>query len=703
MFTHSRNILLTPIEYLKGVGPTKAELLRSELGISTYGDMLTNFPFRYVDRSKIASIQHIQEDGGYVQLLGKINFSEIVGEGRSRRLVANFKDTSGMVELVWFQGVNMMEKVVHDGGDFLIYGKASRFNGYWSMTHPELERLEKVDLDNFPPFIPVYSATEKLRQRWLAGRNYLKLVQTLFLQITENDIIENLPLSIIHTHRLMNRFLALKCIHFPDTNLNLQNAIHRLKFEELFVHQIGICKLKLNHKKEQGFRFDKVGENFNSFYKNYLPFELTDDQKEVLREIRKDTQVGIQMNRLLQGDVGSGKTIVALLCMLLAIDNDFQTCMMAPTEILAQQHFKGIGELLKDMPIRIAFLSGKSKAKEKRETLTLLAAGEIQILIGTHALIEDTVVFKNLGLCIIDEQHRFGVAQRAQLWKKNTLAPHMLVMTATPIPRTLAMTSYGDLDVSVIKNLPPGRKPISTIHRPEIHRAKVMDFIRTEIDQGRQAYIVYPLIDESEKLDYENLKAGFEQVKQYFPSSKYNIAMVHGKQTVVERETNMQNFVEGKAHIMVATTVIEVGVNVPNASVMLIESAERFGLSQLHQLRGRVGRGADKSYCILLTTDKITPTGKMRMHTMVTESSGFAIAEKDLELRGPGEIDGTRQSGAADLKIADIIKDVELMELTREAAIKLLQSDQDLLLPEHTALRHFLLNRKDKEVWSKIS
>lgn len=703
MFTHKNDILLTPIEYLKGVGPHRGEVLRKELEIHTFGDLLTHYPFRYMDRSSLVKVNSIPEDGAYVQIIGKITFSEIVGTGRGRRLVATFKDETGMLELVWFQGISWMEKVVANGGLFLVYGKAVRFNGYWSMTHPDMDKLESLSLDQFPNFQPVYSSTEKLKAKSLAGRNYVKLVQTLFSQLSQKDIIENLPSDIITQHQLMPRYEAFVQIHFPSDQILLQKAVHRLKFEELFVHQIGICKLKLNQKFIHGYRFTKVGDIFNQFYSTYLPFELTDDQKTVLREIRQDTQTGAQMNRLLQGDVGSGKTIVALLCMLLAIDNGFQACMMAPTEILAQQHYVGIKELLKDMPIHVEYLTGNIKGKARKEVLKQLANGDIQILIGTHALIEDPVVFNNLGLSIIDEQHRFGVAQRAKLWKKNTLPPHVLVMTATPIPRTLAMTSYGDLDVSVIKNLPPGRKPISTIHRNEIHRAKVMDFIRHEIDQGRQAYIVYPLIQESEKMDYENLTAGYEQVKQFFHAHTYNICMVHGKMPQDEKEQNMNAFIKGNAHIMVATTVIEVGVNVPNASVMLIESAERFGLSQLHQLRGRVGRGADKSYCILLTSSKITSNGKERMMTMVNETSGFAIAEKDLELRGPGEIDGTRQSGALDLHIADIVKDVNLMELTRNVAITLLKQDPDLMMDSNRNLKEFLLTRKDKEVWSRIS
>jgi ATP-dependent DNA helicase RecG len=703
MFTHKNDLLLTPIEYLKGVGPLKGDMLRKELSIHTFGDMLNFYPFRYMDRSSFIKIKNIPEENTFVQIIGRITYSELIGTGRSKRLVANFKDDTGTIELVWFQGIYWLEKMIANGGDFLVYGKATRFNGYWNITHPELEKIEGNAMEQFPLFQPVYSSTEKLRSKLLSGKLYVKLVQQLFLLLSEKNVVEILPLPILSHFQLMPKYVAIKNIHFPESSQQLAQAIHRLKFEELFIHQIGICKLKRNHQFIKGYVFTTVGDLFHTFFKQFLPFELTEDQKKVLREIRNDTQTGKQMNRLLQGDVGSGKTIVAVLCMLIALDNGFQTCLMAPTEILAWQHFEGISQLLKELPIQVAYLSGKTKAKQKRILLQQLLNGEIHILIGTHSLIEDSVIFQNLGLSIIDEQHRFGVEQRSKLWKKNVLPPHILVMTATPIPRTLAMTSYGDLDVSVIAHLPPGRKPITTIHRSEMHRAKVMDFIRHELDLGRQAYIVYPLIEESEKLDFENLQAGYEQVKQFFPSHLYHIAMVHGKQTPADRESNMNSFVKGNAHIMVATTVIEVGVNVPNASVMLIESAERFGLSQLHQLRGRVGRGADQSYCILLTSGQLTVNGKERMHTMITESSGFAIAEKDLELRGPGEIDGTRQSGAADLKIADIIKDVALMEITRNAAIQLLQQDENLFKPENENLKMFLLSRKDKEVWSRIS
>jgi len=703
MFTHQQDILLTPIEYLKGVGPQRGELLRKELELNTFGDMLTHFPFRYIDRSSFVKIGQLREEGAFVQIVGQITFSEVVGTGRGRRLVATFRDDTGMMELIWFQGMSWMEKVVSAGGYFLVYGKATRFNGYWSMTHPEMDKLEQSGLEQFVGLFPVYPSTEKLRAKSLSGRNYVRLVQAMLAQLHEKNVPEILPQGLIQQFALMPRWAAFSAIHFPAGQAVWQAAVHRLKFEELFVHQIGICRLKLNQQFVHGYRFERVGEHFNTFYAQHLPFQLTDDQKTVLREIRHDTQTGAQMNRLLQGDVGSGKTIVALLCMLLALDNGFQSCLMAPTEILAQQHFAGIRDLLTAMDVKVEYLTGQVKGKQRKDILNRLASGEIDILIGTHALIEPVVVFKNLGLSIIDEQHRFGVAQRAKLWKKNKRPPHVLVMTATPIPRTLAMTSYGDLDVSVIRQLPPGRKPITTVHRTEMYRAKVMDFIREEVDAGRQAYIVYPLIQESEKMDYENLEAGYEQVKQYFHSHSYNICKVHGKMPFEEREQNMNAFVKGQAHIMVATTVIEVGVNVPNASVMLIESAERFGLSQLHQLRGRVGRGAEKSFCILMTGNNLTATGRERMLTMVNESSGFAIAEKDLELRGPGEIDGTRQSGATDLHLADIVKDVQLMEVTRQSAIQLLQADPYLEKPEQAALRAFLMKRKDKEVWSRIS
>ncbi len=698
----ARNILDSPVEYLKGVGPQRGELLRKELNLHTFRDVLSFFPFRYVDRSSLITIQQINTENAWVQFMAQPIFTEVVGEGRTKRLVSTVRDATGRLELVWFKGISAMEKLMQEGGYFLIYGKATRFNQSWSISHPEIERLEQ-QTGQFPPFHPVYSSSEKLKNRGITNRVFSKMVQSLMAQLKPEDVPEILPAQVVNAYRLLPRFEAFKQLHFPPNLDLLEAARYRMKFEELLILQIGICKLKLKHQAQVGFLFQKVGTYFNDFYKHHLPFELTDDQKQVLREIRQNTQIGFQMNRLLQGDVGSGKTIVALLCMLLALDNGFQACLMAPTEILAQQHFAGISELVKNMPLQVAYLSGTVKGKQRKELLARLLQGDIHILIGTHALIEDTVQFKNLGLCIIDEQHRFGVAQRAKLWQKNTLPPHMLVMTATPIPRTLAMTVYGDLDVSVIKNLPPGRKPISTVHRSEMHRAKIMDFIKYEIEQGRQAYIVYPLIQESQKLDYENLMAGYEQVKQFFPDHRYRIAMVHGKMPIDLREANMQAFIRGEAHILVATTVIEVGVNVPNASVMLIESAERFGLSQLHQLRGRVGRGADKSFCILLTSNKLSDNGRIRMQTMVEESSGFAISEKDMELRGPGEIDGTRQSGVAELKMADLVKDAPIMEQARAVAQQLLQEDPFLENANNDGLKRFLMLRSDREIWRRIS
>ncbi len=700
---YENDFLNTPIEYLKGVGPLKGDMLRKELSITCFGDLIFFFPFRYVDKSKIEKISNLTANEGFVQLKGKINFYEILGEGRAKRLSAFFNDGSGEIELVWFRGYNWIEKIINTGDVFLIFGKASSFNGKLNISHPEIEKVESETPNHLPSFEAVYSSTEKLKAKNLGGKNFSKLVKQCFTQIDKRSIEENLPQPLLEHFKLMSRFDAISQIHFPTSHEEQHLARQRLKFEELFLMQINICKQKLNHKKSQGFVFQKVGNFFNTFYKNHLPFELTDDQKKVIREVRENTANGFQMNRLLQGDVGSGKTIVALLCMLLALDNGFQTCLMAPTEILAQQHAQSIKKMLQQLDINIALFTGSVKGKDRKKILTDLENGEINIVIGTHALIEDTVVFKNLGLAIVDEQHRFGVAQRSKMWKKNVLPPHILVMTATPIPRTLAMTTYGELETSTIKHLPPGRKEIKTVHRTDKYRPLVMDFLKAEILKGRQAYIVYPLIEESEKLDYESLMAGFSDVVQYFPEPKYKVAMVHGKQDLAQREANMQGFIKGEAQILVATTVIEVGVDVPNSSVMLIESAERFGLSQLHQLRGRVGRGAEASFCILMTSNKLSETARDRIHTMVTESSGFAISEKDLELRGPGDIEGTRQSGALDLKIADLVKDVDLMEKTRHAALAILNVDPQLDREENQCLKKYLMLRKDKMLWSKIS
>ncbi|PUZ29263.1 ATP-dependent DNA helicase RecG [Chitinophaga parva] len=697
-------ILNNPIEYLKGVGPQRGELLRKEVGIHTFRDLLHYFPFRYVDRTKVEKIIQLHAQMDFVQLRGRIVRTEVIGDKRAKRLVATFRDETGEIPLVWFQGWQWMEKSLQLHTPYLVFGRISLFNGYLQMSHPEMD-LVTTEAGGGKQFLePVYSTTEKLKTRGLTGKAIGKLTSALLEQLLPAEIQENIPVSILAQYRLMGRYTAFFKIHKPMTEDEARLAQRRLKFEELFVVQMRICRLKIRrHQMSHGYRFDQVGEHFNGFYNEHLPFPLTSAQKRVLKEIRQDVNTGRQMNRLVQGDVGSGKTIVALLSMLLAVDNGFQACLMAPTEILSQQHYKGLSELLEKMPLKVALLTGSIKGKARKQILEQVAAGEVQLLIGTHALLENEVVFKNLGLAIVDEQHRFGVAQRARLWQKNNIAPHILVMTATPIPRTLAMTIYGDLDVSVIDELPPGRKPITTVHRTEYQRPQVMDFIKDEIRKGRQAYIVYPLIEDSEKMDYENLMKGYEEVKAFFPEPRYYISMVHGRQPADQRNTNMQRFITGDTQIMVATTVIEVGVNVPNASVMVIESTERFGLSQLHQLRGRVGRGAEQSFCILMTGNKIGQESKQRVEVMVQTNNGFLISEKDMELRGPGDMEGTRQSGVLDFKLADIVQDKPILEAARACAEKLLQDDPDLQLPENQGLREYLQLLQGKSQWSKIS
>ena len=635
-----------PIEYLKGVGPLKGDLLKKELGIFTFKDLLEHFPFRHVDKTQVNLINEMRPESDYIQVAGKIISFEVIGQKFSKRAVAIVKDKTGELELVWFQGVSWIQKMVEVGMPYLVYGKVSFFQGKPQLSHPEIELLTNEKKDGKSFLEPVYPSTEKLKAKGLGGRQIAKLTEVLMKMVSEKDIPENIPAPVINQLKLPSRFEALTKIHFPKSPGDFELAASRIKFEELFVAQLRIMQLRSNrHRYSKGVLFEKVGDLFNNFYKNYLPFELTNAQKRVLKEIRTDTARGHQMNRLLQGDVGSGKTVVALLTMLLAADNGFQSCLMAPTEILAQQHLTSIKKMLKDLPVNVELLTGSAKAKERKRITQLLVDGSLHILIGTHAVIEEVVQFKNLGLVIVDEQHRFGVAQRAKLWEKAETAPHVLVMTATPIPRTLAMTAYGDLDYSVINELPPGRQVINTVHRYDTQRSKVMDFIKAEIAKGRQAYIIFPLIEESSKLDFENLMKGYENVKAYFPEPRYWISMVHGKQPADQKETNMQRFVTGDTQILVSTTVVEVGVDVPNASVMVIESTERFGLSQLHQLRGRVGRGAEKSYCILLSSNKIGNDARERIRIMVSTSNGFEIAEKDLELRGPGDIEGTRQSG----------------------------------------------------------
>ncbi len=679
-------------------------MLRKELNIHIFGDLLLHFPFRYVDKSRILPIQNIHAQSEYIQVSGKLTRIEVVGEKRGKRLVARLKDSSGEIQLVWFRGISWIKKTLQLQQVYNVFGKVTFFNGQPQMAHPEME-LRTVENASGKNFLePVYSSTEKLSSRGLGGRALGKLTRNLFEVLPPSALPENLPAALQKEQHLMPRKLAYRAVHFPRNEEEQRQARFRLKFEELFLAQIRFFRIRHNrHRASRGWKFEKVGTYFNTYYHKFLPFELTRAQKKVLREIRQDTLSGRQMNRLLQGDVGSGKTAVALLSMLLATDNGFQACMMAPTSILAQQHHQDIAPAMEQLGLQAALLTGNIKGQKRQKILEEAANGSVHILIGTHALIEETVVFKNLGLAVIDEQHRFGVEQRARLWAKNVIPPHILVMTATPIPRTLAMTIYGDLDVSVIDELPPGRKEIITVHRSEHHRAMVMNFIRSEIKKGRQAYIVYPLIEESAKIDFENLMEGYEQIKSYFPEPDYYISMVHGKQKSDIKETNMQRFVSGDCQIMVATTVIEVGVNVPNATVMVIESAERFGLSQLHQLRGRVGRGAEKSYCILMTGAKLSKYGRMRMNVMVQSSNGFFIAEKDMELRGPGDIEGTRQSGALNLHIADVVEDKAILEEARSAAENILNKDPELDQKENEMLKNYLLEQKDKNIWSRIS
>jgi ATP-dependent DNA helicase RecG len=678
--------------------------LKKELSIFTFKDLLEHFPYRHIDKTKVNLIREITPQTDFIQVAGKITSVQLMGEKRAKRLVAEIRDASGTLELVWFQGINYIEKMLSVGQVCRVYGRVGFFNSKPQITHPELEPLqeEKADGKNF--LEPVYPSTEKLKARGLGGRQIAKLTHTLLTMLQERDLPENLPDTILQALQLVPRFRALNIIHFPTTLEAYQQAMNRLKFEEFFIAQLRMGLVKLQrHRYSKGVVFGQVGDIFNRFYEQYLPFELTGAQKRVIKEIRKDIGSGKQMNRLLQGDVGSGKTIVALLVMLLAIDNGYQACLMAPTEILARQHYTNITKLLKDLPVNIRHLTGSTRSAERKAILKQLEAGEIQLLTGTHALIEDSVQFRNLGIAIVDEQHRFGVAQRAKLWSKATIPPHMLVMTATPIPRTLAMTAYGDLDYSVIDELPPNRKPILTVHRYETARSQVMGFIRAEIEKGRQAYIIFPLIEESEKLDYENLMKGYENVKAYFPEPRFWISMVHGRQTNEVRDTNMQRFKNGDTHIMVATTVIEVGVDVPNASVMVIESTEKFGLSQLHQLRGRVGRGSEKSFCILLTGTKLNNEARERLKTMCATNDGFKIAEKDLELRGPGDIEGTRQSGALNFKLANIVQDRQWLEVAREMAERLLDSDPDLSSAANLRLQQYLRSLQGKTAWSKIS
>jgi ATP-dependent DNA helicase RecG len=701
----SNNLLLTPIEYLKGVGPSRGELLRKELGIHKYADLLNFYPNRYIDRTRYYKINELQNNVAEVQIIGKIiNIKTVEFAKGRKRLVATFVDDTGQMELVWFQGHKWIRESLKLNQIIVIFGKCTSFNSMYNMAHPEIELLTEHEQSLRSAMQPVYPSTETLTNRGISNRVINKMMQQLFLE-TQALFTETLPDYLTQELKLIPKNAALFNIHFPKSADALKKAQFRLKFEELFFIQVQLIMKNLIQKhKIKGHSFAKVGEFFNEFYQNHLPFELTNAQKRVIKEIRTDMGSNAQMNRLLQGDVGSGKTIVAFMSMLLAMDNGFQACLMAPTEILANQHFIGLSELAKKLNINIRILTGSTKTSDRKIIHEELENGTLQILIGTHALLEDKVKFHSLGLAIIDEQHRFGVEQRSKLWKKNDIPPHILVMTATPIPRTLAMSLYGDLDISVIDELPPGRKPIQTVHRYDSNRLKIWKFIRDEIALGRQIYIVYPLIQESEKMDYKDLMDGYESISRDFPLPQYAVSIVHGKMKPADKDAEMKRFSEGKTNIMVATTVIEVGVNVPNASVMIIESAERFGLSQLHQLRGRVGRGAEQSYCILITDHKLSSDSKTRMETMVRTNDGFEIAEVDLKLRGPGNLMGTQQSGVLNLQIADIVKDREILSLARAHALKILSDDAPLQKPEHAILRAVYMElTKKKNIWNYIS
>lgn len=700
----SSNFLQTPIDYLKGVGPNRAALLKKELGIFTFQDLLNLFPNRYLDRTQYYKIAQLQPTNSEVQIIGKITHIKTVEQKRGKRLVATFRDETGVIELVWFRGVKWMKENLKLNLPYVIFGKTKFFNGSFSMPHPEMEILKDHEKSIRSAMQPVYPSTEKLANSGITNRVINSLMQQLFIE-SKNSFVESLSQPLLEELKLVSKKQAIFNIHFPKSQEHLARAQYRLKFEELFYIQLQLIRKNLIHKtKIKGYTFYKIGSNFNTFFSKHLPFELTNAQKRVVKEIRNDMGSKAQMNRLLQGDVGSGKTIVAFMSMLIALDNGFQACLMAPTEILSSQHYSGLKEWAKSLNIEIELLTGSTKTAKRKEIHEKLESGELDILIGTHALLEDKVKFKNLGLAIVDEQHRFGVEQRSKLWHKNEFPPHILVMTATPIPRTLAMSIYGDLDISIIDELPPGRKDIKTVHRFDANRLKVFHFIKEEIKKGRQIYIVYPLIQESETMDYKDLMDGYESVTREFPMPKYQVSIVHGQMKPADKDYEMERFVKGETQIMVATTVIEVGVNVPNASVMIIESAERFGLSQLHQLRGRVGRGAEQSYCILMTGHKLSEDAKTRLQTMVATSDGFEIAEVDLKLRGPGDMMGTQQSGVLNLRIADIVKDSAILKIARSYAIQVLKQDPNLSSVENIPIRNTYAQLvKYRNIWNYIS
>ena len=694
----------TSIEYLKGVGPERARLLKEELKITTIDDLLHFFPNRYIDRSQFHLINELPKNNSEVQIKGKITQIEILQQKRGKRMVAHFEDTSGKMDLVWFRGYKWIRENLKLNQSYIIFGRLNWFKGYVSMPHPEMELEVNFNKSIKKLFYPIYPSTEKLIRSGISQRVIQKLVLNL-IEMGGNFFSETLPKYVLDYYKLIDKNVALKEIHFPTSQKKLSQAQIRLKFEELTYIQLQlILKNQQRKMKIKGFLFSEIGSTLKNFYNHQLPYQLTSAQKRVIREIREDMGSGRQMNRLLQGDVGSGKTIVALFAILIAIENNFQACFVAPTEILAQQHFNSLRELLSDSNINLNLLTGSTKAKERKIINLGLENGTLPILIGTHAVFEENVRFKNLGLAIIDEQHRFGVAQRAKLWSKNTTPPHILVMTATPIPRTLAMSLYGDLDISVIDEMPPGRKPVKTMHKYDNNRLKVFQFIKEKIKEGQQIYVVYPLIEESEKLDFKDLMDGYESLSRSFPIPKFQISIVHGKMKADDKAYEVKRFAEGKTQIMVATTVIEVGVNIPNASVMIIESAERFGLSQLHQLRGRVGRGNEQSFCILMTGSKLSDESKIRVQTMVKTNNGFEIAEVDLKLRGPGNILGTQQSGILRLKIADIVKDNKLLKIARELAKKILKKDPKLENSENQIIKRNLSNLQyESNIWNLIS
>ena len=701
---NKKNILDTSIEFIKGVGPSRAKLFKEELEITNYDDLINFFPFRYVDRSKFYKIKDLPDLQTDVQIIGKVIKKTSVNTKFNKRLTLTFQDDTGQIELIWFRGYNWIEDSIDKNKDYVVFGKLNWYKNKISITHPEIKLKSTFDRNVPRRLHGIYSSTEKLTASGITQRYFIKIIYEL-LQSTNGKIRENLPEYIRKKYSLIDRQSAFINIHLPESNDKLKKAINRLKFEELFLNQLEFLLSKTDRlEKIDGFKFDVVGDNFNKFYHNSLPFELTGDQKKVIKEIRRDFNSGKQMNRLLQGDVGSGKTIVSLMIILIAIDNGYQSCILSPTEILANQHFDSISKLLEDFNINVEILTGSTPQKSRNIIHQKLLNQEIHILIGTHAILEDIVKFKNLGIAIIDEQHRFGVAQRAKLWKKNTSPPHILVMTATPIPRTLAMSVYGDLDISIIKELPPGRKKTTTVHRYDKDRLSVYKFLKDQIKLGRQVYIVYPLINESEKLDYKDLVDGYESMLRDFPRPEYQVGILHGKMKSIDKNIEMERFVNNKTQILVSTTVIEVGVNIPNASVMMIESSERFGLSQLHQLRGRVGRGNDESYCILMTKDNLSNDAKTRTDTMVQIDDGFKLSEVDLKLRGPGDVLGTKQSGILKFKIADIINDHDILANARDCVSEILSNDPKLKSPSNSLIREYISQSgKSKNLWRYIS